>query len=453
MLRRSVLIPVLCCLFFLSGSASGQSLPGWQSLSGFDSVKFSGWGAVEMGQVVRGHYDDGNGGDPIMLHRWQQRLMTQATASARLNEKFHLTLSLEFAYQFNTQYPAYQALLYEGPNNYKMCLWLDRVYMDYQILNGNAPLLLQFGYFPFKYNDAVTNLGAYLFRTECYPTCIFNCFDFTGSRLMGVNLENSLFGVVRQNLLFTSEVERYPVQDFSLSYLLSAAFFNKAVDLGAGICAQRLFPVDDKRTTPHGLRGQPTSRTISKVVNGDTTYFTSTGTKLMARATFDLKALFPSDIFGKEDLRLYAEGAILGLKNYAVYDTASMYPRYDIRSERMVVMAGLHLPTFRILDVLAFEAEYFPSRYYSNYKYVMMDQLPLPLSPGIGDLDTTNAHRLKWSVYGSKRLGKNLRVVFQVARDHSRVANSSDDPRILYFGDNFISGREWYYIGKVVFGF
>jgi hypothetical protein len=83
----------------------------------------------------------------------------------------------------------------------------------------------------------------------------------------------------------------------------------------------------------------------------------------------------------------------------------------------------------------------------------VLKQLPLPVLPGYGVVDTTNVHRVKWSVYGSKKLGNNLRVVFQVARDHNRVTNSADDPKILYYADNFVSAREWYYIGKVVFGF
>jgi len=458
MIRRSVLTGGVCCLFFLFGSSAGQSASGWQSLSGvIDSVRLTGWGAVEMGQVVRGTYDDGNGGEPLMLHRWIQKMTTLVGAEAKVNERMNLSLGVQFAYQFNTAFPAYSALLWEGAITYRSCFWLDRLYMDYQVLNGEYPLKLQIGYFPFNYNDAVTNLGAYLFRTESYPTCIYTSFDFTDSRLLGLNLESTLFGVLRQNLLFTSEAERYPTQDFSLSYLVSASFLNKAVDIGGGVCAHRLFAVDPKRTSPKTLRGQATVETISKIENGDTTFYTFAGTKVMARATLDPKALLPSDIsdiFGKEDLKLYFEGAILGVKDWPSYDTtASRTAHYDVRSERTVGMVGLHLPTFKIFDVLAVEVEYFPSRYYSNFQYTVLKQLPLPVLPAYGVVDTTNAHRLKWSVYGSKKLGNNLRFVFQVARDHNRVTNSADDPKILYYADNFVNAREWYYIGKVVFGF
>ena len=48
--------------------------------------------------------------------------------------------------------------------------------------------------------------------------------------------------------------------------------------------------------------------------------YTFAGTKIMARFSFDMKGLIPADslfgLLGKEDLKLYGEATILGLKNY-----------------------------------------------------------------------------------------------------------------------------------------
>ncbi len=71
------------------------------------------------------------------------------------------------------------------------------------------------------------------------------------------------------------------------------------------------------------------------------------------------KFSFLQRLFGKNDLKLYAEGAILGCENYPGW--------YNNIYDRMPIMFGFNFPTFKLLDVLAIEAEYFPSPYKNSY--------------------------------------------------------------------------------------
>jgi hypothetical protein len=68
------------------------------------------------------------------------------------------------------------------------------------------------------------------------------------------------------------------------------------------------------------------------------------GTKVMARLDWHPLKTFnvQSDFFGKEDLRIYGEAAILGIKNYPTDYTGL---GYNNLLERIPVMAGINLPT------------------------------------------------------------------------------------------------------------
>ena len=64
----------------------------------------------------------------------------------------------------------------------------------------------------------------------------------------------------------------------------------------------------------------------------------------MARFSFDPKKLFTSNAFGKNDLTLYAESDIIGLKNYPQY----VPPRKD----RMLTMFGFNFPEIKSIKYL-----------------------------------------------------------------------------------------------------
>ena len=68
----------------------------------------------------------------------------------------------------------------------------------------------------------------------------------------------------------------------------------------------------------------------------------------MARVCFDFKKFFNTNIFGDQDLKLYCEAAILGVKDYKLY--------YNNLVQRIPVMVGFNVPAFKILDLIAWRS-------------------------------------------------------------------------------------------------
>lgn len=159
-------------------------------------------------------------------------------------------------------------------------------------------------------------------------------------------------------------------------------------------------------------------------------YYTPAGIMLMARASLDLKKLFPSGGLSPEDLRLYAEAAVLGVRNYPVY--------YKKISERMPIMAGFNLPTFRLLDLLSVQFEYFDSPNLNNTYTVGQKNWALPYLPEDNAFsdeewnDLTKKDNLSWSILARKRVLGGLSLNAQVARDHMRTIGTD-----WYYGSRF----------------
>jgi hypothetical protein len=198
------------------------------------------------------------------------------------------------------------------------------------------------------------------------------------------------------------------------------------VDVGAGIQLYRCFSANDAITSPHNTKNQ-------YIENGDTLYYTFAGTKLMGRISFDPKPLVGLDIFGKEDLKLYAEAAILGVKDYpAPLDTTNGHSYgYDKLEEKIPVMFGFNVPVFRVLDVLAMGFEWYGMKYPNQVPDKQKtDGIPVALPPippqypllgsNYSSLDYANDD-WKWSVYAKKTLFGNFSITGQVARDHTRI--------------------------------
>lgn len=227
---------------------------------------------------------------------------------------------------------------------------------------------LEIGLFPFKYNPNARNLGEYMFRTGCYPGYIYSeGFDLAGAPLSGIHLENNLFnGVMRNDLFFTSEVQFYPSKDFSLTFLTDVTPVpNGVINFGAGLQLFRLLSVDDAYTTPTqyeymSFAGDQKIAPNWYITDGDTAYYTFAGTKIMGRLAFDPKPLFGSpEFFGPEDLKIYSEAIILGVKNYpASLDSSSPISNYkpinefgyDNLIEKMPIMFGFNWPTHPLLS-------------------------------------------------------------------------------------------------------
>ena len=161
----------------------------------------------------------------------------------------------------------------------------------------------------------------------------------------------------------------------------------------------------------------------------------------MGMASFDIKPVIPTTIFGKEDLKIFVEAAVLGVQNYPFY--------YDDITKRIPVMFGFNFPTFKILDVLSFEWEWYGSQFDNNMQNSQTGQLPewyIPTnSHAPNEYDDTAAFssstkptgfnadgattwkqyfsqdNWKWAIYAKKSLGKSISLHLQLANDHMHM--------------------------------
>ncbi|MEO6097937.1 MAG: hypothetical protein ABIW76_20660 [Fibrobacteria bacterium] len=188
-----------------------------------------------------------------------------------------------------------------------------------------------------------------------------------------------------------------------------------------------------------------TAKYLSDSANGipenRLSYYTFQGQKVMARAAIRPQKLLQSDLLGPNDLTLYGEVALLGIKDYPFY--------YEKKTERMPVMFGFNFPTFKLLDALTLEFEYHKMRFRNSSYGVFQNVLPVW---DLGELDMalsdpqewerleagqgTPARVAKfnqvhgdpnwwWSLFAKKTVVPGFAVHLQVARDHFRVIGPS----------------------------
>jgi hypothetical protein len=346
------------------------------------------------------------------------------------------------------------------------------------------------GGFPYVYNPDVKNLGLYLLRGPVYPGVLMGGFgdfsaDSTKGNILGARIHHSA-GLFSQDVILNSERDIPPTFDWSLAYL--AHLDLGALRLGAGVNFYRLIPYNSKLETPGKdtslVKGHARLNYIEIDPAGDTTFFTHQGTKLDATVSLDIKKLVGGmESLGEDDLKLYGEAAVIGIKNYG--------QAYGKISERIPVMVGFNFPTWRALNHLTVEVEYYGAKYRNDlalvgYNNVVADwtrqdhPIPSPKPPsnsnyGIDSLgyfkklngdsvyvagtamdkDNVTKDNLKWSLFADKIVANHIQFVAQVANDHYR-------PRPVASGlisslggtaEAFASPKDWYYMVRVGYFF
>ena len=315
---------------------------------------------------------------------------------------------------------------------------------------------LDVGYFPFKYNDDARNLGEYLFRSGTYPQYLITNFDFAAARVAGVRANGVVFNNLHYDALLTSNFEYSTIGDLNFTAITSYSFLDKFIGLSGGFSLCSFISADKKHTRPKinteeaDMYIDDNSDSIyvpfSGPFAGDTLHYsnyTFAGTKLMGRIAVDPKKLFSDElggIFGKEDLKIYGEAAVLGVNNYPGSIAGSYVKpdsinrpddsvfvsltRYDDILKRMPVMFGFNIPTFKLLDVLSMEWEWFGSPYPNDMEMIYMDGIPVTQksykSGSISTYEDSTNDNWKWSFYAKKTLAGHFHVVFQMASDHFR---------------------------------
>lgn len=301
-------------------------------------------------------------------------------------------------------------------------------------------------------------------------------------------------GNFNADMLLTTETGLPPLYDWSLAFVASYQIADGLLDLGAGVNFKRLIQIDAKKTSVRDLENSyfqkgnawysgdarnytnPASfisdladtayakNTKSDSVVGDglkaqslklssiadslveggpwldaktglvpgASYYTPAGTMVMARVAVDFKKLFNADFFGPNDLRLYGEIALLGIKNYPVY--------YKKMTERMPMMVGFNVPGFHLLDLISVQMEYYNSPNLNNTSTIGAHNWAIPFIPDRGasifskkafnDLSTKDNY--SWSVLARKKILSTLNLNVQVARDHMRTVGTD-----WFYGSRF----------------
>jgi hypothetical protein len=323
---------------------------------------------------------------------------------------------------------------------------------------------LQMGYFPYKYNSDAKNLGEYLMRSGTYPGYLvsggWNMMNSAGYMVQGARLNFSNWdGKIQSDFLLAMEHDLPPLFGITPAYVGSITPV-AGVRIGAGAAFNHFIPIRPSRESPH----IETNHVIKSVtydtasdqytVVRDSSYYTFQGVKLMASASFDPKAYVPMDFLGSEDLKIYSEVALLGVKNYGYL--------YEDRLERMPVMVGVNLPTFKFLDILSLEVEHYNSKFVNDFTNLIYSQTPTWNVPENGasasdeqiaqmnsDIKRDN---WKWSLYGKKTITKGIDIYAQAASDHFRSILINGGPLSTMAPVTNRNGKDWYYLVRLQFG-
>jgi hypothetical protein len=449
----SIVVMLACVLVFpQDNDTTPTAAKSKDTASWMKKIDISGYGAIEGGQVVAGHYVFLTS-QPQIEHLWLGSVYADIGVHSTINKYFSILLSLESRMWYtsplvmqkdNTTWGApLQNFEFNFPNA-KGTLSLD--------FKKVAAFTLDFGRFEYKYNPQAQDLGEYLFRSGCYPAYLQTNFDLPLARVNGFALSCKLFDFIRQDLLLTTMTDVRPFYDFSLTYMADIAV-GKVFDVSGGVQFDHLISVDENETSPkseyvyYGYLNAP----------GDTGYYTFAGTKLMLRFMFDPKRFFNAPFFGEKDGIIYAEAAVLGLKNYPkcnAVDTTNILSNlygYDKLLEKMPIMFGVNVPTFKILDVLSIEGEWFGSKYADSYhNYYNLRPVPATNPNDLTDFDYAHDD-WKWAVYAKKTIWGGLSFIGLAGRDHLRIKTFITKDQD--WGATLVKNNHWYWMLKLKYSF
>ncbi len=473
----------------------------------------------EIGAVRNGLYTDGAGNGILSEMQWVDHFGAFLAAEAVVDDRLHLRAGLGGVFQFRKPETVGSGFLFHQRKAFFIGPARTEAVYHFGEDPRDPWLKVGAGMAPYKYNPDAANLGEYLFRSRAYPTTLgtggYVFIGSAGATLQGFQA-NYRRGALKADALLFTETELAPFYDWSLAFVASYAVMDGLLDLGAGVNFQHLIPVRPSRTSAeavgnswfrdpatgeayagntqyyhdaeayfrqkadalydngtaadsaradayaaradgHAARGAAADSLLALPAGQrpGLTPYTTRATLLMARAAFDPKKLFPAGAFGPEDLKLYAELGVLGVRNHPVF--------YEKITDRMPVMVGFNFPAFGILDVVSLQAEYFRSPWLNNtYPLAEGDGKRVfntPFIPSAGDdllagrvYEGLRRDDWKWSAMARKRLG---RVTFsaQVARDHLRLPSSE-----FYYGPQYDPNEvtafpdSWYWASQVSWG-
>lgn len=370
----------------------------------------SGFGYFMFGQIVNGVMGDGipnPAGDQtqILSHYWQEN----ADVDLYLTSKTTDWLTTKAGLSVITSLPLQSGSMSLASfyTSYAFSVPMAEGIFHWDFKDGNSPissLMVESGFFQYTFNPDVKNLGNYMYRSTSNPLTIQTKLDYPWANLMGVRTElGFLDNKLKVGVIFNSEIVYIPWYDWTLGFNISYTP-NKVIDIGLAACFDRLINVG---------HGNFMSDSLDKLMRS---------TKLAARFTFDPKPLLGTPaFFGTEDCKIYSEVAVIGTKDDSIFDYVPRYSWNGIPVRRMPLLLGIDVPTFKILDVLSLELEWFNSPYPNNW----LGDIP---KGKIEPYDVTNQwerdnyinkDNFKWSVYLKRKIVSNFEVRAIAANDHS----------------------------------
>lgn len=419
------------------------------------TYKPQGYGAFEVGQIGSGYFRELGQTILPISHIWQQRAYGNFGFDVLIKEHLEFNIRGEGWLVYSTPQVGSEPQTLQTRNFF----FLKTANAAYSFLNSEQyGLQLQIGYFPFKYNPDVRNLGEYLFRANAYPLLVYSDFDYPQADLLGAHVKFAYqmpdLLRLQNDLLVHSEIYSIPVQDWSLSDVFSASLFD-AVTIGGGISFCNLFSVY-QGTYPsqwydQNLNPDPKNPSLIMLKNAagtDSAVFDWKSTNVMARCSFDPKKFIHTDLLGKNDLILYGEADFMGLKNYPLYFT-------DLR-DRTFYSVGFNVPGFKIFDVINGEIEYCRDTNSFSNEFLFQttpDISPRPLVNG-ASLIKIKRNQLRLSVYIKKTiLDGHVGFIAQCARDHKKLNFYYFKRDYMSFIETLPSTQDWWWVFKTEFNF
>jgi hypothetical protein len=394
-------------------------------------VDIIGYAAYDFRQIVKGNWDLS-----AIDHYWSHEVFAGIGFDAEVSEQLRLVARVEG--KMWDPYPSSNTRAFRTRN---YSLWLDQACATYSMGNPeNSAFSITGGYFVYKYNPEVRNLGEFMFRSWTYPGIIMNDFDFPAARILGFRFHcNLLEGMVKNDFIVQDESEQWPFGDISLSDIATVKIGDVA-EIGGGVDFAHLFSVSKYTTYNDPMTNQIVDYIDSTGarVYGEG-FYTFKAIKLMGRASIDPKSLMGNPgLFGKSDLKIYGEIGVIGTKDQSFYYT-------DI-SKRMPIMFGLNLPTFKVLDVVALEFEHYAYPFTPSNQNAIMKAAPLPENEGVAwRPEDWKSDDWKWSVYLKKTLIPGIIFTLQLSRDHYRLPYSDGMPG---YTESLVYPGEWSWIAK-----
>lgn len=374
------------------------------------NITITGSGNIMFGQIASG-YAFKTFGNQYFEKTWQNFYSGRINIISKPTEWFTTIISPEISSAFPVTTTS--SIMKE---TYKLAYraGLPKAVGIFNFDLGYMTLNIESGVMEYTFNPDVKNLGNYMYRSSSYPLVLKTNLDYPYANIVGIHPEIGLLNnTLKLGSIINSITTQAPFNDFSLGFFASYSPESKFIDVGFGICADRLISVNDRATD-----------VVNDKANlGDTT-LTLRSTKIDFRINLDPKKLLGEgieDMLGKEDGKVYFEAAMLGTKDPTLcFPVDSILPKSIFR--RVPLLFGVNIPTFKVLDYLSFEVEFLDYPYANDWWGAIVGApTPKPSRPSNSDTTWVENYRTKdnwkWSVQLKKSISKFDFIAF-VANDH-----------------------------------